>query len=298
MGVLVDKATYEKYQEFPQGELRSLVQQYVSLNTVNASDTLYAKIVPTSSDDCPFLATDRLCGVQKEFGSEYLSATCAIYPRVLNSVDGELETSLYLSCPEAARLVLLNPESTQAEGNVASGHFRTDQFSRLGGGIASSAENKTENKTQNKTGAIYKPYSYFNEIQALVVTLIQDRTRPLWQRLFLLGIFCSALDSIRTPERESAIPEMISNYQELIAKGGLREELNGIAAKPAVQLDVVLRLIDQRVRAGVNGRNLRMELAILRSPRRRAMRSITRRQRRSSAVLFSPSTRTFWKITC
>jgi lysine-N-methylase len=236
MCVLIDKATYDKYQDFPQGEFRSLAQQYVSLNTIDASDTLYAKIVPNESNSCPFLTTERLCNMQKEFGHEYLSATCSIYPRVLNSVNGELETSLYLSCPEAARLVLLNPDSTQAEGNVASGHFRTDQFSRLG----------------NNDGPIYKPFSYFEEIQALVVMMIKDRTRPMWQRLFLLGMFCSALNNITTPERESAVPEIISNYKELIAKVGLREELNAIPANPVLQLDVVLRLVDQRVRAGAN----------------------------------------------
>jgi len=236
MGVLVDKITYDKYQNLPEGNIRSLVQIHVSLNTVDASDTLYAKIQPTPANDCPFLATDHLCGVQKEFGPEYLSATCSIYPRVLNSVNGELETSLYLSCPEAARLVLLNPYSTQAEGNVASSHFRTDQFSRMAG----------------NHGAYPKPYSYFGEIQALVITLVRDRTRPMWHRLFLLGTLCCALDAIKTEEQEKMVPGIIKDYWEIISTGALRSELEGLQANPATQVDVVLRLIDQRIRAGEN----------------------------------------------
>jgi lysine-N-methylase len=93
-GIPVDRTTYEKYQAFPEGDLRSLVTQHVALNTVDASDTLYARINLTPSRDCPFLATNRLCKVQKEYGSGFLSATCSIYPRVLNRVDGELEVSL------------------------------------------------------------------------------------------------------------------------------------------------------------------------------------------------------------
>jgi lysine-N-methylase len=234
MGVLVDKTTYEKYQKFPEGDLRSLVQLHLSLNTVGASDTLYAKIEPSPSNQCPFLAADHLCGVQKEFGSEYLSATCSIYPRVLNWVNGELETSLYLSCPEAARLVLLHPESTQAEGNVASSHFRTDQFSRLA----------------SDNGAIHKPFSYFDQVQALVVTVIQDRTRPMWQRLFLLGTLCCALDEIKSAEQDPRVPELIRDYLEIIATGALRVELERIPETHATQFDIVLRLTDQRIRAG------------------------------------------------
>lgn len=238
MGVLVDKSTYEKYQNLPEGDIQSLVQIHVSLTTVDASDTLYAKINPTPTNDCPFLAPDRLCGVQKEFGAEYLSATCSIYPRVLNSVDGELETSLYLSCPEAAKLVLLNPESTEAEGNVSSSHFRTDQFSRL---------------ASNTPQSIYKPYSHFEEVRALVVIVIQDRTRPMWQRLFLLGMLCRDLDKIVTIEQDSTVSKIVREYSEIIATGALHGEMEGVPARPADQLDVVLRLVDQRIRAGGSG---------------------------------------------
>jgi len=191
MGVLVDKPTYEKYQNLPEGEISELVQIHVALNTDSPSDTLYARIIPTASGDCPLLATDYLCGLQKEFGAEYLSATCSIYPRVLNSVNEELETSLYLSCPEAARLVLLNEESTEAEGNITSSYFRTDQFSRL---------------ASNSTDSIYKPYAYFEEVRDLVVAVIQDRTRPIWQRLFLLGMLCRDLDQIGNAEQEATVP--------------------------------------------------------------------------------------------
>jgi len=237
MGALVDKITYEKYQNLPEGNVRSLVQLHVSLNTISASDALYARIEPTPTNRCPFLASDHLCDVQKEFGPEYLSATCSIYPRVLNSVDGRLETSLYLSCPEAARLVLLNENSTQAEGNVASSHFRTDQLSRMASANAT----------------IHKPYSNFEQIQALAVDMIQDRTRPMWQRLFLLGMLCCALDGIATTEDDLRVPGIIGDYREIIAGTALRDELGSLPVNRAAQLDVVLRLVDQRVRAGGSG---------------------------------------------
>jgi lysine-N-methylase len=238
MGVMVDKTTYERYQDLPEGDGRSLIQTHISINTVEPTDALYAKINPTPLNNCPFLTTDRLCGVQKEFGSKYLSATCSIYPRVLNSVNDELETSLYLSCPEAARLVLLNPNSTEVEGNVSSSHFRTDQFSRL---------------AANDRDSIHKPYLYFFEIREFVITVIQNRSRPMWQRLFLLGMLCRDLDTITTTEQDSNVSRILSDYKEIIATGALHSEMEGVPAKPAEQVDLVLRLTDQCIRGGSSG---------------------------------------------
>lgn len=238
MSVLIDKKTYEKYQSFSEERLGSLVEQYVSINMMGGTDSLHARITPNSDNWCPFLSADRLCSVQKEYGPEYLSATCSTYPRALNRVENELEVSLYLSCPEAARQVLLDANSTWTVGDSSSGGFRTDQFSRL---------------ATTDSGSIHKPIRYFWEVRELVVAVIQDRGRPLWQRLFLLGLFCKRLGEIASAEQDDAVPEILRGYREIVATGALRDEMERISAQPGVQLDVVLRLIDQRIRAGSCG---------------------------------------------
>lgn len=237
MSVLVDKKTYEGYQAFPEEKLGALMKQYVSILPVGATDSLYAKIQPDALGRCPFLSAERLCGVQKEFGSELLSATCSTYPRALNSVEDELEVSLYLSCPQAARQVLLDADSTWAVGDATSGHFRMDQFSRLTSG----------------DGPIHKPTRYFWEVRDLVVAMIQDRGRPLWQRVFLLGMLSKRLDEVVSAQEDDAVPEILRSYWEIVKSVALRDKLEMVTAQPAVQLDVVLRLIDQRIRAGSCG---------------------------------------------
>jgi len=238
MSVLVDRKTYERYQAFPEERLGSLVKQYVSINMTGASDSLYARISPNSSNRCPFLSVENLCSVQREYGSEYLSATCSTYPRALNRVADDLEISLYLSCPQAARQVLLDADSMQKVGDASPGHFRTDQFSRLGSASVSS---------------VYKPLRYFWEVRELVVAVIQDRGRPMWQRLFLLGMLCKRLDEITRVEQDDSVPEILGSYREIVATGALRDKMEQIPAQPGVQLDVVLRLIDQRIQAGSCG---------------------------------------------
>jgi len=236
MSVLVDKKTYEVYQAFPENRLGDSVKRYVSILPAGATESLYAKIQPDASGRCPFLSAERLCEVQKEYGSELLSATCSTYPRALNSVEDEFEVSLYLSCPQAARQVLLDADATRAMGDARSDHFRMDQFSRLTSG----------------DGPIHKPTRYFWEVRDLVVAMIQDRRRPLWQRLFLLGMLCKRLNEVGA-EEEDAVPEILSSYWEIVASGALHDKLEKVLAQPAVQLDVVLRLIDHRIRAGSCG---------------------------------------------
>jgi lysine-N-methylase len=247
MSVLIDKKTYERYQAFPEEGLGSLVAQYVSINTDSAQvplaattsqagDSLYARIKPKSSGVCPFLSAERLCGVQKEYGAELLSATCSTYPRALNQVESELEVSLYLSCPQAARQVLLDAGSMGVVGD-ASAALRVDQVSRLVSG----------------SGPFNKPYRYFWEIRDLVIAMIRDRARPVWQRIFLLGMLCQRLDEVRGEEQDEVVPGVLKTYGEIVSFGGLRDKLERVYGQPAVQLDVVLRLIDQRIRAGSPG---------------------------------------------
>ena len=102
-GISVDKATYTRYQEVTDIELHPKLQQLVTIKNTN-SDSAYAAI-QLDGDRCPFL-DEGLCIIQKRLGEDYLCHTCATYPRIQNSVEGHIENSLELSCPEAARLTL------------------------------------------------------------------------------------------------------------------------------------------------------------------------------------------------
>jgi lysine-N-methylase len=237
--VQIDKGTYEKYAAFPDSRLRGLAQQYVSINETNANDVLFAQIQLTAEKHCPFLSPDRLCGVQQEYGAEYLSAACSIYPRMLNRVEDELEVSLHLSCPEAARNILLVEGSTEAEALDDAAFFRTEPAARLAG---------------NSEGLPHKPYAHFREMRECIRQLLRNRGRPVWQRLFLLGTLCQQLDAITTPEQDATVPRILEEYREIVAQGSLRNEMEKIPAQIAVQLDVVLRLADMRVRAGASGK--------------------------------------------
>jgi lysine-N-methylase len=226
----LDKRTYEKYREFPEGKLGSLVKHFVSI-TPDAPENLFAQINLAPSGFCPFFTPDQCCGIQKEHGAQALSATCSIYPRALNLVEGELEGSLHLSCPEAARNILLVPDSLETKADLFSGEFRTDNVFRLA--------------TSGIEGA-YKPYRTFHAVRALLVELVRDRARPMWQRLLLVGSLCKRLDAVTTPEQEESIPAMLDEYHQIVQNNWLHAELEGMPRHPGLQLDVILRLTEAR----------------------------------------------------
>ncbi len=154
--VHIDKTTYGKYGP----SLRSLI----TINEKSSNDDDYAKVM-LNGDSCPFLE-ERLCSIQKQFGEDYLSNMCATYPRVLNRAGDVLRRSLDLSCPEAARVALLNPAPME--------FVEQDGFIRQGDCPALDVSLSEE----------------FPRVQRVVLGLLQDRSHPLWERLLRVGYVC------------------------------------------------------------------------------------------------------------
>ncbi len=66
---------------------------------------------------CALLTPDGLCVLQRDWGEEHLCAHCAAYPRFLEEYGCLTESSLAISCPEAARLLLETPRFALVETN-------------------------------------------------------------------------------------------------------------------------------------------------------------------------------------
>ena len=238
----LDRETYEKYRRFPAGRLGSIVQQFVSI-TPEAHESLYARINVAPSGTCAFFGADRLCGIQKEYGGALLSATCSIYPRTLNSVDGVLEGSLTMSCPEAARNVLLRPDGVGLTANLRSGEFRTDSVATL--------------TSEGGPPVLHKPYGFFHAVRGLLMDMVRDRTRPMWQRLLLMGSLCKRLDAISTDEDDATVPAMLEEYRQVITNNWLHAELEGMPSNPALRLKVIFQLTDSRMQDPTSGARFR-----------------------------------------
>jgi lysine-N-methylase len=223
LDVVIDKTAYERFQSHPDYQPR--VDEHFVVIT-NPTEAQYARIQLTPSFNCPFLSGDRLCAIHQEHGEYYLPEVCASYPRVTQKIDGLNETALLLSCPEAARLVLLNPNLLPSEETALPRYHR---FTQMVAGQAAQTSGS--------------PHQYLWEIRGFTLLLLSDRVYPLWQRLFILGMFCKRLNEITLARQLGLVPHLLKEYSEMIAQGRLGSSLDGIPVRTAQQLAVVIEIV-------------------------------------------------------
>lgn len=239
----LDRGTYRRYQQFPPEKLGSLVTHFVTITVPERDevvpDGLYARISKGPSGCCPFFGADHLCGIQKEYGPQLLSATCSIYPRSLSRVAGVMEGSLSLSCPEAARFVLLDPHSLQTEGELFSGEFRTDNCFQLSSG---------------RGGSGYRSPGAYLALRRLLIEMVRDRSRPMWHRLLTIGSLCQRLDAISPAGGEETFAALLGEYREILERRAFPDELERMPSDPRLRLEIVFALSDRRVREDARGR--------------------------------------------
>jgi lysine-N-methylase len=156
---------------------------------------------------------------------------CARYPRVMNIVDDVLERSLDLSCPEAARLVLLDPSPLAFDD--LEGPQKDGRFERL-----------PLLETKENAG---KPYQFFREIRGFVIALLQHRDYPLWKRLVILGSLCDELHAMAATGRYSQTPEILEAFRDAVQRNLFDEALGHHSAQPVAQLELILELIVGRI---------------------------------------------------
>lgn len=223
--VSVDEAAHEKYKKMPAGPLRSLMDESirpVAKVAPNPTGEPY-RIEMLPSSDCPFLTAEHLCRIQAERGESWLPKTCATFPRAFHMIDGLRETELSLACPEAARLILLDPHLLPPSG----------------------ASGQQVVWDENKTGPA-PLRGFFWQIREFSVSLIRNRAYPLWQRLFLLGTFARRLDSIAQGAPGQTFAAILDGFSHAFADPGLRAAMDAIGPDPRLQLEMVMRLITQR----------------------------------------------------
>ncbi len=100
----LDDAIIEKYKTID-GELGKRIKTHLS-----EDETGCAIFALCENGRCPFLNDKNLCDIQAAYGEEYLSKTCALFPRFFDDFGNIREMGLGFGCPEAARIMLNDNE--------------------------------------------------------------------------------------------------------------------------------------------------------------------------------------------
>lgn len=235
--VTIDEGTYRKYQDVGVPELQSALDKHVTRNRSNPSEGNYAKIKMKAGGACPFLDGDKLCGIQKNLGESYLSHTCSQYPRANNTTNGQWERSATVSCPEIARLALLNPEPMEF-----------DQ-------IEEDTELQVRAVRNIHTGDVKflnKPQRFFWELRIFTIQVLQHRDFPLSSRLIFLGLFLQKVQEKADAGEVHKIPQLIEDFMPMLYQEDLKRQLEDVPAQTALQMKLAKEIVDQRFSSGVN----------------------------------------------
>ena len=242
--VTIDYDTFQKYQQNTQPELVPLFKIAVSKNTLPSADNSnnFGLMKMQANGECHFFQQDKLCAIQKFMGAEALSDTCRLYPRNLNQFGSRREKSLGISCPEAARLILLNPhpmrfELIGEESAIDVKAFASYRFPSQGEGDP-------------------QQIAILDDFRTVIVAILQFRELSLGARVMLLGFLLDEVNQIISAESFSHAAEllptlesflgMLSNYAQIEA------QFAQIESRIPRKLEMVAQLIFQSLGSASN----------------------------------------------
>lgn len=222
----IDKKTFVKYRKVADKKLKKTLQTHIKRNKMKTTFTDYATIKFPKGGCCPFLNGKKLCSIQLELGSNFLSRTCATYPRQYNQVFEEFELSDTCSCPEVARLVLLHPEPIAL----------TESDEKI------SADPVIDRLLDNdELQPIFEPVRQF------VLSVLTYRTLSLEERLLVLGTFLHELNY----ENSSLVFERIKSYEARLASSQLTDLFEDLPIEPDVQFAFLRQNVESHVQGNV-----------------------------------------------
>ena len=188
----IDNATYKKYLKIKPKSLAKEITSHIERDDAKNSYMLKGR-------PCPFLTEDNLCGIQLEYGEKFLSQTCATYPRSTRSFGKFFERSLNLTCPVAAEMILFAEEPMKFEfvevpEKIHSNHGRIN--------------------VGHHFPASEKAAEQMLAVQVAIISILQERTLSIDQRLIVLCFFVDKLEEIYLRGiDEDELKKLIATYE-------------------------------------------------------------------------------------
>lgn len=214
----VDPETAALYRSLP-GELGERLR-----GVLRDSENGWAAMTITDRR-CPMWRTDGLCQIQAELGHEALCATCRDFPRLRHDYGDFVELGLELSCPEAARLILRNPEPGYAVQAAPGGSKPDYDRDSMAGLLRSRTEvlKLLRNPVYSIGGALASMLLYGFEIQEAV-----EFSDPIPDCRDFLDYVSTALDLLQRGSMEDifalhkALEVLTPDWQDLLEAGPQR----------------------------------------------------------------------------
>lgn len=228
--VTVDKATFHKYRNVKTPGLKDELKKNITRERSNPSDVTYGKIKMNEKNECTLLTEEGWCKIHAELGEEFLCNTCSVYPRFFNEIDTRIEKSLTPSCPEAARLILLNEE-----------------------GIGFILDEERTNTNVLSVGQIQsKDNLFFWDLRMFTIEMLQNRKQAFEVRLIIIGMFLQKLHEIPRENWSIQLEPLMQRYKNVLEDDLQIKLLLNLPQNLSFQINMAKELVRYRLTGGVS----------------------------------------------
>jgi len=228
--VTVDKATFQKYRNIRTPGIKDELKKNITRERSNQSDSAYGKIKMNEKNVCTMLTEEGWCRIHSELGEEFLCNTCAVYPRNFNEVESRIEKSLAPSCPEAARLILLNKEGI---GFIIDEELMREN--RLINGQLQSSDER-----------------YFWNLRMFTIEMLQNRQQTLEVRLIIIGMFLQKIHNIKREDWATQLKPLMDRYKNILDDDEQIKLLLDLPQNLSFQMNMAKELLKYRLKGGVS----------------------------------------------
>ena len=160
--IVIDEETLEKYHKY-EGPFGNRLA-----NSIDWREGVFKQY---EDKRCAFLDENNLCDIYTEAGPEMFCRICKSYPRHFEEFENVREISLAMSCPEAAKLILEPTEPVK---------FIT-------------VDKKYKEEIYEEFDFLL--YSKLVDAREIILEILQDRTRPIKERMAMALAFTHDLQS-------------------------------------------------------------------------------------------------------
>ncbi|MDO4189045.1 MAG: flagellin lysine-N-methylase [Lachnospiraceae bacterium] len=143
------------------------------------------KVFKQSEDRrCSFLRDDNLCKLCFEYGEDALCKTCHLYPRHIEEFENVRETTLSLSCPEVARIILSRFSPVKFISKETDEYEEYDDFD-------------------------FMLYSTLLDARDVMIEILQNRSIPIDVRAGMVLGLCHDIDKRFNEDRFFTVQELL-----------------------------------------------------------------------------------------
>lgn len=190
--IVIDEETLEKYHKFAGAFGNRLA------NSIDWREGVFKQY---EDKRCAFLDENNLCDIYTEAGPELFCRTCKSYPRHFEEFENVREISLAMSCPEAAKLILEPKEPVK--------------FITL--------DKKYKEEVYEDFDFLL--YSKLVDAREMIIGMLQDRTRPVGERMAMVLAFTHDLQARIYRGHTVAMEDVFERYTAEGAKERFEKHL-------------------------------------------------------------------------